>query len=144
MIYKVGFQIIYWHQVDSNPAIWRRSLHVGRTPNALPGCWEDVKLMSHTSKMGVEQNLCKDMPLLCTCQKTIVSKTSTNTITKQFCSLTSKFKWTLNNNRIEKIILIPNVVTIFFFFFFFFFFWGFSSTSWTLSEDTILCNITEN
>ena len=40
-----------------------------------------------------------------------------NTITKQFYSLTSKFKWTLNNNRIEKIILIPNVVTIFFFFF---------------------------
>ena len=97
---------------------------MGRTPNALPGCWEDVKLMSHTSKMGVEQNLCKDMPLLCTCQKTIVSKTSTNTITKQFYSLTSKFKWALNNNRIEKIILIPNVVTIFFFFFFFFFFFS--------------------
>ena len=58
---------------------------------------------------------------------------------KEFQELTSKFEWTLDDIRIEKIISDLIWATIFFFFD------GFSPTRCeTLPQAAILCNIKEN
>ena len=58
---------------------------------------------------------------------------------KEFQELTSKFEWTLDDIRIEKIISDLIWATIFFFFD------GFSTTRCeTLPQAAILCNIKEN